>query len=126
MDTPQWSPTRAASDFARRIARSRDGESLPEHTRGAIAHLETYSALLAEAAAQRRRATSSTPRRYMFQLELPQGGWDLVEAELSSPPEPGETLPLPNVGTWRVAERRTVRRRTNSPDHQLFVCLPAA
>jgi hypothetical protein len=122
---PQWSPAHAASDIARRIARTREADALPENTRDAIRHLETYSELLAEAAEQRRRATSVTPRRYMFQLELPQGGWDLVEAELSQPPEPGETVPLPNVGAWQVRERRTVRRRTNSPDHQLFVCFAA-
>jgi len=114
----------AASDIARRVAKSRE-ESLSPNTLDAIEHLERYSALLAEAAEQRRRATSTTPRRYMFQLELPQGGWDLVEAELPEEPEPGETVGLPRVGAWQVRERRTVRRRTNSPDHQLFVCVAA-
>ena len=114
----------AANDIARRVARSREGE-LPENTLGAIAHLEQYSALLAEAAEHRRRAIGPL-HRFLFQLELPQGGWDLIEAELPQAPGPGETVGLPRVGSWQVRERRTVRRRTNSPDHQLFVCLPAA
>jgi hypothetical protein len=114
----------AASEIARRIDRSRR-EALSPNTLDAIKHLEQYSALLAEAADQRRRAVGPL-QRFMFQLELPQGGWDLVEAELSQAPEPGETIGLPRIGDWQVRERRTVRRRTNSPDHQLFVCLPAA
>jgi hypothetical protein len=113
----------AASDIARRVAKSRE-ESLSPNTLDAIEHLERYSALLAEAAEQRRRAIGPL-HRYMFQLELPQGGWDLVEAELPEEPEPGETVGLPRVGAWQVRERRTVRRRTNSPDHQLFVCVAA-
>ena len=114
----------AASDIARRLARSREQELAP-NTLDAIKHLERYTALLAEAAEQRRRAIGPL-HRFMFQLELPQGGWDLVEAELPEAPEPGETIGLPRVGAWRVRERRSVRRRTNSPDHELFVCLPAA
>jgi hypothetical protein len=120
---PQWSPQRVATDIARRIAQHRDGESLPPERLDAIRHLETYSALLANASEQR---ALPPRRRYMFQLELPQGGWDLVEAELTAPPQPGETIPLPRVGAWQVQEQRAVRRRTNSPDHQLFVCRPAA
>jgi hypothetical protein len=121
---PEWSPERAASDIARRIARSRQAEALSPNRVDAINHLEQYSALLAEAAEPRRPVMPL--HRYMLQLELPQGGWDLVEAELSAPPEPGETIGLPRNGSWLVRERRLVRRRTNSPDHQLFVCLPAA
>ena len=122
---PQWSPEHAATEIARRLAHSRTADELSPERLGAIAHLEQYSALLAEAAEQRRAATGPL-RRYMFQLELPQGGWDLVEAELPEAPQPGETVGLPRVGAWRVRERRLVKRRTNSPDHQLFVCLPAA
>ena len=125
MQSPQWSSELAASEISRRLARTRAADELSPDRLSAINHLEQYSALLAEAAEQRRAATGPL-RRYMFQLELPQGGWDLVEAELPEAPQPGETIGLPSVGAWRVSERRSVRRRTDSPDHQLFVCLPAA
>lgn len=125
MQSPQWSSELAAGEISRRLARTRAADELSADRLSAINHLEQYSALLAEAAEQRRAATGPL-RRYLFQLELPQGGWDLVEAELPEAPQPGETIGLPRVGAWRVSERRSVRRRTNSPDHQLFVCLPAA
>lgn len=125
VQSPQWSSEHAAHEIARRLARSRAADELSPERLSAIAHLEQYSVLLAEAAEQRKAAIGPL-RRYMFQLELPTGGWDLVEAELPEAPKPGETVGLPRIGAWRVSERRQVRRRTNSPDHQLFVCCPAA
>jgi len=92
----------------------------------AVESAEHYVALL-RAAMQIERPREDQSRPFVFQLELPDGRWQLLEKQLRALPAVGDLVSFDNRGEWRVRSSRLVPTQpARRPARCVLVCAPAA
>jgi hypothetical protein len=140
--TPGPSPQKTAAEIERRVTALRlmalqpsslaatgDEDTVRAHL-AAIAHVAEYAALLrrsAEPTGRRLASGIAQYGRYLLKLELPDGRWDLVEAQLDLPPSLGSVIDVTSLGTWEVRRSELVKSKPSRKSaREFFVCAPAA
>lgn len=88
-----------------------------------VAQLESYIALLREAAPPPLAAVPPPRQRLMLKVEFGDGRWDVTERELEELPAVGDSVRLADGRMSRVREIQTVLSgRTRKPPRPIVVC----